>query len=37
MDEKVKAIILVVIICFAAILTKNLYNYRIKTIDEAIG
>ncbi|MEM5244324.1 hypothetical protein VTU32_08095 [Thermoanaerobacter sp. CM-CNRG TB177] len=37
MDEKVKVIILVMIICFAAILIKNLYDYRIKTIDEAIG
>ncbi|AEM77954.1 hypothetical protein [Thermoanaerobacter wiegelii] len=37
MDKKVKVIILVVIICSAAILAKNLYEYRVKTIDEAIG
>ncbi|MBE3592142.1 MAG: hypothetical protein IMW84_04510 [Thermoanaerobacter sp.] len=37
MDKKVKVILLVLIVCFAAILIKNLYDYRIKTIDEAIG
>ncbi|AIS51619.1 hypothetical protein TKV_c04150 [Thermoanaerobacter kivui] len=37
MYRKIRVIVLIVIIYFIAILAKNLYEYRVKTIDEAIG
>lgn len=37
MYRKIRVIVLIVIIYFIAILAKNLYEYRVKTFDEAIG